>query len=490
MKRIICFLLALAACLSFSACKRQVENKEHDPAVIKTEHFSLTEDIFQYYMNLAVVSFYNTNYIYMEYLDLDFTQPLKEQKCTSQGDEEYTWFDFFVNSAAVSAREDLIMAEYAYSEGMSIDTDDEEKIERTISAIGSGAAEAGLGIGEYLRKNYGSLITEDTVREACRLHYLAVKGKTALSASEPRTDEELEAYCKENYSSFYGTDYMTLKVEAGDEFNNATTAEEKDAAYKKAYSAALGINNAVYDRASFEAAAEKYYRSIYDVTENGTQPSDGQISEAELSQKVAECAVIGAPYSYMDAIDAFLFSEERVRGEHHIYEDRESGIITLFFILEPLHRNEEECVSLRHIYMSEEKHKDDLDKDIYEAYNAWLRDGADEDAFTANVGIYSEDATAASGGLVEFIAKDSMDASLADWCFDPGRKTGDAEVITVDGGVHFLYFISYYETRWKAEAAKALDDGVYEEKIKELYEKYTPDINEDALSALPELLGE
>ncbi len=489
MKRIICFLLAVTACLTFASCNRQGENGEHDDIVMQTEHFSLTEDVFQYYMNLAVVSFYNTNYTYMEYLDLDLTRPLKEQKCTSQGDEDYTWFEFFANNAAVSARDDIMMAEYAYSIGVSIDEDDEAKIESTVSAISASAAGAGLDIGVYLRKNYGSLITEDTVREACRLHCLAVKGKAALSAGTPHTDDELEEYCKENYSSFYGADYMTLVVEAGDEFDNAKTEEEKNAAYKKAYSNALGINNAVYDRASFEAEAEKYYRSIYDVIENGTQTSDGQINEAELSQKVAECAVIGAPYSYMDSIDAFLFSEERVRGEHYMYEERDIGRITLYFMLEPLHRDEEECVSVRYIFMSDEIH-DDLNKDIYEAYNAWLQDGAGEEVFTSLVGRYSEDMTATSGGLAEFVGKDGMDAAISEWCFDPERKAGDADVIMAENGAYFIYFISYNEVKWKAQAEKPLDDKAYEERVSELYQKYSIDVHEDTLKNLPELLGE
>lgn len=67
----------------------------------------------------------------------------------------------------------------------------------------------------------------------------------------------------------------------------------------------------------------------------------------------------------------------------------------------------------------------------------------DADTFAQLAALHSQDTGSASnGGLYRNLRRDQLPQSLADWCFDTGRREGDTIAIPADYGVHILYFIS------------------------------------------------
>lgn len=64
-----------------------------------------------------------------------------------------------------------------------------------------------------------------------------------------------------------------------------------------------------------------------------------------------------------------------------------------------------------------------------------------ESAFKDLAHLYSQDAASAlDGGGYSRVKQGQLPAELDSWCFDPARKSGDMTAITMDDGVHILYF--------------------------------------------------
>lgn len=485
MKRLICLILCAAAlACALSSCRE----KEQDgrKTVMETENFKITDDIFQYYMNLNLSGFYNANNEYIQYMDFDITKPLRSQPL-GEGSEG-TWFDYFAEVTKKSVAEDLLLAEYAKSAGLSLDESDREETERNVADLESQAKQAGKETAEYIRANLGSLITADTVRAVYEIHLLAEKGREDINASFNYTDEELGEYLDAHYSDFYTADYLTLTV-GNREDPSGMSAEELEKAFDTAYETAVKINNSSNDKESFLSAAEEYYRSVYDVVENKPEGADESvISEDELSSLVFDCVKERAHYRMQDSTDAMIFSEDRVAGEHFIIENRETGSCTLYFILSPLSLDGGPTVTLRGIFLSQKKHGDPA-ADAEKIVREWTGMGKTEEQFTAFAVKYGEDSLKRNGGLAESVAEDEMDAAVAKWCFDPERKEGDIEVLSAEGGVYIIYFKSRAEVGWKEQARLAMSGEGYDGKIKELSERHPVTVYGDLIAQIPETVS-
>ena len=485
MKRLICLILCAAACVCILAsCQKEQTERA---VVMETENFKITEDLFQYYMNLNLSSFYAANSAYFQYMNFDITKPLRSQTL-GEGSEE-TWFDYFAENTKKSVAEDLLLAEYAKEMNCSLDDGDREEIEKNVKSLEEQAKEAGRETDEYIKANLGSLISADTVRKVYEIHLLAEKGRAAVNASFDYTDEELEKYLNDNYSDFYTADYLTLTV-GNRETPVGLSADELEKSFEKAYETAVKINNSVKDKESFLSAAEDYYRSVYTVVkEKPDDAEEGVISEEELSSLVFDCIKEKAPYKKQDSTDALIFSEDRAAGEHFIIEDKEMGNCTLYFILSPVSLDDGPTVTLRNIFLSSEKHEQ-LEKDAQNIVDEWTQKGQTEDMFAYLAAVYGEDASKQKGGLVECAGEDEMDEAVAKWCFDLTRKEGDCTMINADGGIHILYFKSRAETGWKEQARLAMSEGGYNEKLESLSETHPVTVYGDLISQMPEIVSE
>ena len=73
--------------------------------------------------------------------------------------------------------------------------------------------------------------------------------------------------------------------------------------------------------------------------------------------------------------------------------------------------------------------------------DAWIRDGASEDAFAALAVAHSVDTgSAADGGLYTGVEQGDMVKAFDEWCFDASRQSGDSGLVKTEYGYHLMYF--------------------------------------------------
>ena len=95
-----------------------------------------------------------------------------------------------------------------------------------------------------------------------------------------------------------------------------------------------------------------------------------------------------------------------------------------------------------------------------------------ESVFADLAHFYSQDtATAVDGGAYRRVGKGQLPAQMEQWCFDPERQPGDTTVLTLEDGIHILYFSG----RQSVSGAEAADKAAAEqqaallEEVREVY---------------------
>ena len=107
---------------------------------------------------------------------------------------------------------------------------------------------------------------------------------------------------------------------------------------------------------------------------------------------------------------------------------------------------------------------------------------ATESDFAALASTKSTDSgTASNGGLMSDVRKGQTVQAFEDWCFDPGRQSGDTDIIKSEYGYHVMYFV---ETNplpyWEYKATNSLRSA----DVSAWYEGITDGVTAEQLDAI------
>ena len=119
-------------------------------------------------------------------------------------------------------------------------------------------------------------------------------------------------------------------------------------------------------------------------------------------------------------------------------------------------RDETLDYSVRHILVTaeslnlgegEEATEEQLRAKAQEILDSW--DGTEE-GFASLANQNSKDpGSNTNGGLYENVAKNTMVAAFQDWCYEPGRQSGDTGIVyNASTGAHIMYFVGYGDTQY------------------------------------------
>lgn len=102
--------------------------------------------------------------------------------------------------------------------------------------------------------------------------------------------------------------------------------------------------------------------------------------------------------------------------------------------------------------------------DLLNQWQSGKNPGAD--TFAQLASLHSQDSgSAPAGGLYRNLHREQLPQALADWCFEEGRREGDTTVISMDYGVHILYFLGSSDAAALAEA-QAREQSLLLEQIR------------------------
>ena len=402
--------------------------------------------------------------MYLSILGVEVSRPLNKQK-TASGDK--TWAEDFLEKALESAKISYTLYDMAKAEGLTLTEEQTSDYEASIAqaklyAIGNGIDD----FDEFLKYTYGFGSDEESYRKYLEVQAIAnayidahadalIYDEAAIEAYDAENYDKLSSYSFAsyfvNYNSYRrgGVENENGKIEYSEEELLAARAEAKEVAEELAKVtsviefdkeiAALDVNKDVENAASSKAV-DILYKDLQ--TELKDWVSDSSRKEGDVTVIPVNTAIADDDDNPDNDILGYNVVFFRGRNENL------RPLANVRHLLVAFEGGTYDEASETVVYTDEEKAvaKEKIDG----LFAEWQNGEATEDSLIALIEEHSDDSSAAEGGLFEDVSPESPYVeSFVDWCVDPDRKPGDAEIIESEYGYHIMYYVSDDEMTYR-----------------------------------------
>ena len=417
-----------------------------------------------YFYYTALNSVTRSNYF--SYMGLDTSTSYKDQtmnamakmllNVTDEGD--VTWDQYLKTTAESNLAQTYKLSVNAKANGITMDEHAQEEMDAVLTQLKSGASQNGVSLSSYLKLVYGSNMTLSTFKSCYEMTSLASHFAEEFMDSLNYIHAYLQACYEADKNSFDTADFEYISFRATAESTtdaDGNTVEATDAEQAAAKKAA---QDAAADAAVRFAAGETLdaIAADYEDIASYTHEDDGSYS--------------GTP------VTEWVFDAARQAGDSDVV-DTDSNVY--FVLFHSRARQDYNTVNVRHILFQVDSSTLDSSSDTYDADLQALEDAAHADAeralqewkdggatvelFEQMVTELSDDSgSIATGGLYTGLYKHSNYVpGFLDWCFEDGRKVGDAGVVESVYGSHVMYLDSFGDPYWKVQATNTLKNDAY-----------------------------
>ena len=172
---------------------------------IEVDNDKISQIEFDFYYGIAKTNSLNTTLYgsmtygdyYSSYMGYKTSQSDKSQEYST----DYTWYDFFANSAVSTIKETKALLE---------DADYDEFIGKLKDA----ANEADTSYSDYLKQMFGKRATEKRVKEFLKDYLKSTAYQEKLTETLAASDSEVSAYYEDNKDTYDKFEYRMFKVKA------------------------------------------------------------------------------------------------------------------------------------------------------------------------------------------------------------------------------------------------------------------------------------
>ncbi len=329
-----------------------------------------------------------------------------------------TYGNYFIQTALIAAKENLVLAEYAKANGITLSDEDKEAIDTYIDSIAEAAASNFYSTNAYIKLMYGNGINESDIRKTLELQYLALTAREDLEEKVLKgqiTDEKIKEYVENNVDTFYTVDYLSFALVANLEAENAEATDEEKLAFdvKKAELKALA------EKLAQTKTEEEFKNIVREYVVNTTA--------SELFDEV-----------YTDDYKTDLLKDESAPTDDQLATDKAALLVKFDEYLKSLD-SEDEAEDAETETAEETKYQ----KALNEIYDELVEKVAtDYEVLTEGYAHYKTDA--------ETVSESDK------WLFDEATKAGDTKLIT-DGDTEDSKKVTY--TVYMLKTPSHLDEG-------------------------------
>ncbi len=207
---------------------------------IKVNDDKISQIEFDFYYGIAKSNNLNTTLYgsmtygdyYTSYMGYKTSQSDKSQEYST----DYTWYDFFANSAVSTIKETKALLEDADTNGFIYDSADAD-YDEFIGKIKDAASEADTSYSDYLKQIFGKRATEKRVKEFLKDYLKSTAYQEHLTETLAATDSEVSAYYEDNKDTYDKFEYRIFTVKA-----DSSDSDDMDVAKNKANAFAAGVS--------------------------------------------------------------------------------------------------------------------------------------------------------------------------------------------------------------------------------------------------------
>lgn len=405
---------------------------------LKSGDYKIDNTMLNYYFKNACYNFVQSEEFNNEF---DLSMDLKEQY-TNDGQ---SWHDYFMDIAVSRAKQSLLFAQEAESQGITLSDEDYTEINATLDEINPDNIQQG--------------VKRSDLQKCLELNKLADKYYQTKYSKVNLTDKKLQEFVNSHPEQFETVSYRSFSFNYEDmnkKFEGMPKAEAKEYAEDLA---------ACKNEQEFLEFVTDYFIK----TNEGWTELDAEAElEYTLSVDVARTDVED------QQLCEWLFDKDTKQFDTRLIDDVEHACFNIQMVVKQSGIDNSYLPTVRHILLTDAVYETDKEtkKKAQNVLNQFLDGKQTEDEFSALVEKYSEDTgSVRNGGLYSNIEKGAMVEEFEEWCFDKNRKTGDTGIVKTEYGYHIMYFVNK-QINWYSSAEEAYYTEWHDNLVAELEEKY------------------
>lgn len=440
------------------------EGKYMNPAsvVATVDGQKISIGMYDYYY-ASIVSYYE-QYASYGYYSLDTTKDYSKQYTTDDDGNKISWQKFFETEALKEVEQITTYYSKALEEGVTLTSAQKKTIEKQISTLKDSASQNDVSLDQYIKANFGTYCSEDTIRLMLEQYYLSANYKGKFKCETKVTDNDVDKYYNDHKNDYKKIEFYYIASPY-----DATDDNSKNESIKTAEK----IMAKMKDKKSVIALVPEVYSSYIDSQVKSSMEQDSTLTEKKAREEAVKSyesnvvtTVSGSDSPFDDKMNTWLFSDDTKVGSKKYYIDESAGYFYIVLKTSKASVEEDETYTVRHILVAPESGSNSSsstsEKTEY-TDEQWAAAKKKADSILAKFNKtdkseyefaklaeqYSTDSASTSsgsndsfGGLYESVTLGQMVPDFEKWSIDDSRKYGDTGIVKSDYGYHIMFFIN------------------------------------------------
>ncbi len=440
------------------------EGKYMNPAsvVATVDGQKISIGMYDYYY-ASIVSYYE-QYASYGYYSLDTTKDYSKQYTTDDDGNKISWQKFFETEALKEVEQITTYYSKALEEGVTLTSTQKKTIDKQISTLKDSASQNDVSLDQYIKANFGTYCSEDTIRIMLEQYYLSANYKGKFKCETKVTDNDVDKYYNDHKNDYKKIEFYYIASPY-----DATDDNSKNESIKTAEK----IMAKMKDKKSVIALVPEVYSSYIDSQVKSSMEQDSTLTEKKAREEAVKSyesnvvtTVSGSDSPFDDKMNTWLFSDDTKVGSKKYYIDESAGYIYIVLKTSKASVEENETYTVRHILVAPESGSNSSsstsEKTEY-TDEQWAAAKKKADSILAKFNKtdkseyefaklaeqYSTDSASTSsgsndsfGGLYESVTLGQMVPDFEKWSIDDSRKYGDTGIVKSDYGYHIMFFIN------------------------------------------------
>lgn len=440
------------------------EGKYMNPAsvVATVDGQKISIGMYDYYY-ASIVSYYE-QYASYGYYSLDTTKDYSKQYTTDDDGNKISWQKFFETEALKEVEQITTYYSKALEEGVTLTSAQKKTIDKQISTLKDSASQNDVSLDQYIKANFGTYCSEDTIRIMLEQYYLSANYKGKFKSEAKVTDNDVDKYYNDHKNDYKKIEFYYIASPY-----DATDDNSKNESIKTAEK----IMAKMKDKKSVIALVPEVYSSYIDSQVKSSMEKDSTLTEKKAREEAIKSyesnvvtTVSGSDSPFDDKMNTWLFSDDTKVGSKKYYIDEDAKYIYIVLKTSKASVEENETYTVRHILVAPESGSNSSsstsEKTEY-TDEQWAAAKKKADSILAKFNKtdkseyefaklaeqYSTDSASTSsgsndsfGGLYESVTLGQMVPDFEKWSIDDSRKYGDTGIVKSDYGYHIMFFIN------------------------------------------------
>lgn len=440
------------------------EGKYMNPAsvVATVDGQKISIGMYDYYY-ASIVSYYE-QYASYGYYSLDTTKDYSKQYTTDDDGNKISWQKFFETEALKEVEQITTYYSKALEEGVTLTSAQKKTIDKQISTLKDSASQNDVSLDQYIKANFGTYCSEDTIRIMLEQYYLSANYKGKFKCETKVTDNDVDKYYNDHKNDYKKIEFYYIASPY-----DATDDNSKNESIKTAEK----IMAKMKDKKSVIALVPEVYSSYIDSQVKSSMEKDSTLTEKKAREEAVKSyesnvvtTVSGSDSPFDDKMNTWLFSDDTKVGSKKYYIDENAKYIYIVLKTSKASVEEDETYTVRHILVAPESGSNSSSSTSEKAEytdEQWAAAKKKADSILAKFNKtdkseyefaklaeqYSTDSASTSsgsndsfGGLYESVTLGQMVPDFEKWSIDDSRKYGDTGIVKSDYGYHIMFFIN------------------------------------------------